>query len=102
MSRDTVTYRVPAPAGALTVDVELMYQTLRPIDLDALAAQPTDATRRFFDMVAGRAPTPLRMARAEVVVPIKWNSPAVRPWPMCAKSKAVAPWRRWALRMSGS
>jgi hypothetical protein len=46
-----------------------LYQTLRPTDLDALATRPTDATRRFFDMVAARAPTPIRVARAQVVLP---------------------------------
>jgi hypothetical protein len=68
-SEDTVTYRVPVTAGALTVDVELLYQTLRPTDLDALAALPTDASRRMFDMVAARAPTPLIIARAQMAAP---------------------------------
>ena len=68
-SSDTVTYRVPAAAGQLTVDVELLYQTLRPTDLDALAAAPTDASRRFFDMVAARAPQPIRIASAGTAVP---------------------------------
>lgn len=68
-SSDTVTYRVPAAAGTLTVGAELVYQTMRPTDLDALAASATDATRRFFDMVAARAPLPLRIARAELAVP---------------------------------
>jgi hypothetical protein len=68
-SEDTVTYRVSAASGALTIDVELLYQTLRPTDLDALAARPTDATRRFFDMVAARAPAPIGVARAQLVLP---------------------------------
>ena len=68
-SSDSVTYRVPAAAGPLTVEVELLYQTLRPTDLDALAAQPTDASRRFFDLVAARAPLPLRVSAAAATVP---------------------------------
>jgi len=68
-SSDTVTYRVPAAAGALSVEVELLYQTLRPTDLDALAAGATDAGRRLFDMVAARAPLPVLVARAQAAVP---------------------------------
>jgi hypothetical protein len=68
-STDTVTYRVPVPAGAISVDVELRYQTLRPTDLDALAAQPGPAARRLFDMVSARAPTPVTLARAHADVP---------------------------------
>lgn len=68
-SEDTVTYRVAAPAGALTVEVELMYQSVRPTDVEALAAQATDATRRLFDMVAARPPLPVAVARAEAQVP---------------------------------
>jgi hypothetical protein len=68
-SQDIVTYRVPAAPEPLAVDVELLYQTMRPTDLDALAARSTDASRRFFDMAAARAPLPVAVARAQVVVP---------------------------------
>jgi hypothetical protein len=68
-SRDTVTYRVPAPAGPARVEVELLHQSLRPTDLEALADRASDATRRFFDMVAARAPLPIRMAGARADVP---------------------------------
>jgi hypothetical protein len=68
-SHDRVTYRFPAPAGPLTVKVALDYQTLRPTDLDGLAAEATDASRRFFDMVAPRPPLPIQLRTAESAVP---------------------------------
>lgn len=68
-STDRVRYLVAAPAEPLTITVELVYQTLRPTDLEALAAQPTDTSRRFFDMVATRAPRPLALARAQATLP---------------------------------
>lgn len=60
--RDAVTYRVAVPAGA-TVTAELLYQTLRPETIDAIAATPTPAGRRFVDLARARPVTPIAMAR---------------------------------------
>jgi hypothetical protein len=68
-SEDEVTYRLKnAPAGALHVRVELLYQSVRPADLEALAKKTTPATLSFFDMVGKRAPLPLVVGTVEVDV----------------------------------
>jgi hypothetical protein len=68
-SSDHVTYRVPVGTGALSVAVELAYQSVRPTDLEALASQPTPAGRRLFDMVTARAPRPVSIASTRADVP---------------------------------
>jgi hypothetical protein len=54
-ARDTVTYRVAnAPARAHVV-IELLFQSVRPSELQTLAEQPTPASRSFLDMIAKRS-----------------------------------------------
>jgi hypothetical protein len=65
-SEDQVTYRVAgAPAGSLHVKVELLFQTVKPADLDALATKPTPASLKLFDMLAAKPPLPLVVASVE-------------------------------------
>jgi hypothetical protein len=63
-SEDTVTYRVGVPEGSLTVDVELLYESIAPRAFDALLAAPTDTGRAFFDMAKKRPPVPVKVASA--------------------------------------
>lgn len=63
-SEDTVTYDVAVPDGAITVDVELLYESVSPRAFDALMAAPTDTSRAFFDMAKKRPPTPVKIASA--------------------------------------
>ena len=63
-SEDTVTYRAKLPDGAITVDVELLYESISPRAFDALLAGPTDTSRSFFDMAKKRPPTAVKIASA--------------------------------------
>ena len=66
---DTVLYRVPrAPAGSV-VEVRLLYQTIRPSELEHLAEQPGPAALRFLDMIGPNAMAPLVVATARATVP---------------------------------
>ncbi|MFO0644066.1 MAG: hypothetical protein U0183_32870 [Polyangiaceae bacterium] len=66
---DTVLYRVPrAPAGSV-VEVRLLYQTIRPSELEHLAEKPGPAALRFLDMIGPNAMAPLVVATARATVP---------------------------------
>lgn len=65
---DEVTYRIAGvPAGA-TVDVELLYQSLRPETVDAIEKAKTPAGSRFVDLVRARPITSSVMATASQTV----------------------------------
>ncbi len=59
---------VPGVAGALTIEVELLFQSLRPADLEMLAERPTPTARKLFDLVAGKL-APTVVARATRAAP---------------------------------
>lgn len=66
---DTVRYRVAdAPPGA-TIEVELLFQVVRPSDIDALADKPTPAARRLFDFAKAVPPAPVTVASARATAP---------------------------------
>jgi hypothetical protein len=66
-SSDTVAYVLSA-SSTVHVDVELLFQSVRPSELENLAAEPTPASRSFFDMLQKRA-TPIVIATASADVP---------------------------------
>jgi hypothetical protein len=67
---DEVTYRIAnAPLGPLRVALRLLYQPVRPTEIEALAKRPSPAARRFFDMVAKKPPTAFVVASLEARVP---------------------------------
>jgi hypothetical protein len=69
-SEDQVTYRLAnAPSGSIHVKVDLLFQSVRPSDLESLASKPTPATRSFFDMVSAKPPLPLIIATTETDIP---------------------------------
>jgi len=41
-------------SGEVTIEVELLFQSVRPADLDMLAEHPTPTARVLFDLVAGK------------------------------------------------
>lgn len=53
-SADTVHYVLAGVSGEVTVEVELLFQSVRPADLDMLAERPTPTARVLFDLVAGK------------------------------------------------
>ena len=59
---DDITYRFAAPAGT-TLDIELLYQAIRPEIVDAIEASATPAGSRFVDLARARPVTPVVMAR---------------------------------------
>jgi hypothetical protein len=61
-AEDSVTYRIPVPTGPVTVDVELLYQSVSPRAFEALVSAPTDTGRAFFDMAKKRPPSPVKVA----------------------------------------
>lgn len=61
-SSDRVTYRFAA-SGKVHVDVELLFQSVRPSELETLALEPTPAGRSFLDMIQKRA-TPVVLGSA--------------------------------------
>jgi hypothetical protein len=65
---DEVTYRIAAPAGA-TIEVELLYQSLRPDLVDKLDAANTPAAARFVSLARDRPMTPVVLARTSLVAP---------------------------------
>jgi len=67
--QDDVTYRIPAPAGAAHVDVELRYQSLAPAVVDAVDDARTAAGTRFVDMARARPLVPVPLATASADVP---------------------------------
>lgn len=68
-STDGITYRVAgAPAGS-TVAAELVYQSIRPRELDNLAEHPSPAAIRLFSMVKGATKRASIVSRAEASAP---------------------------------
>jgi len=65
---DTVTYRVPGLASGATVIVELLYQTLAPETVDAIAATTTPASVKFVELVRARPPAPVVMMRSSTTL----------------------------------
>lgn len=66
---DDVTYRISGvPAGA-AIDVELLYQSLRPDIVDAIDAAATPAGTRFVDLVRARPISTVRLATASQLAP---------------------------------
>lgn len=67
-SSDVVHYVVEAvPAGALTIDCELLFQSVRPSELDTLAEHPTPTARKLFDLVSTKLePTPVARTSTRV------------------------------------
>lgn len=59
---DAVTFRVPDLTGTV-ITIELLYQSVTPRVLDAVAATRTPASVRFIQQTDARAPTPIVMAR---------------------------------------
>jgi len=69
-SSDLVTYRItPAPPAGATVAVELVFQSVRPQELDAMAKKPTPTTLKFFDLAQESPLVPFVMTRAETKAP---------------------------------
>lgn len=68
-SSDVVHYSVATPAKSpLTVEVELLFQSLRPAELDTLAERPTQTARKLFDLVANKL-EPVIVAKATAPIP---------------------------------
>lgn len=59
---DDVTYRFDAPAGT-TLEVELLYEAIRPEIVDAIEAAATPAGSRFVDLATARPVTPVLIGR---------------------------------------
>jgi len=55
---DDVTYRARV-SGAAHVEVELLFQSIRPQELEALAKEATPAALKLFDMVSKKAMVPV-------------------------------------------
>lgn len=68
-SSDRTRYRVAGAPPGSTVSVELVYQSLRPSELDALASRPNPASLRFFDMLKRSKKRATRVASAEISAP---------------------------------
>lgn len=63
---DRVTYRIAGGGKVARVEVELVYQSVPPAVLDALAAVATGAAVRFTKMAAQRPPKPVVVAETQV------------------------------------
>jgi hypothetical protein len=61
---DLVEYRIPKGTAVKRITVRLLYQTVRPTELETLAKVPHAAAVRFSQMAAGRLPLPTVMAEA--------------------------------------
>lgn len=59
---DDVTYRFEAPAGT-TLEVELLYEPIRPEIVDAIEASATPAGTRFVDLARARPVQPVLIGR---------------------------------------
>lgn len=67
---DRVRFRVAVPtAGALRIEAELMYQSVAPAAIDALARGTTAAAVRFSELARTAPPAPLPVAAAALDVP---------------------------------
>ncbi len=62
---DTVTYRIPVSSGATRVRAELLFQTVPPAAVEALADHPTPAYARLTQMVDATPATPTVVASDE-------------------------------------
>lgn len=62
---DDVTYRFTAPAGT-SLDIELLYEAIRPEIVDAIEASSTPAGTRFVDLARARPVSPVVMATTNV------------------------------------
>jgi len=62
---DLVKYHIPKGTSVKRVAVELLYQTVRPTELEAIAKVPHPAAVRFSDLAKKRSPTPIQVAAAE-------------------------------------
>ncbi len=62
---DIVTYRLPQPAQIKKLSVEVLYQTVRPVELEAIAKVPHPAAVAFSAMAKARKPVPIVIAQAE-------------------------------------
>lgn len=65
---DTVRFEIPA-AGPLSIEVELLYQSLSPAVAASHEAWPTPAGVRFSEMAARTPPAPVAIATATAEVP---------------------------------
>jgi len=63
---DRVSYQIPQGSAVKRVSVELLYQTVRPAELDALTKVPDAAAVRFSQMASARAPLPTLMSKASI------------------------------------
>ncbi|MDI1449522.1 hypothetical protein [Polyangium sp. 6x1] len=63
---DRVTYEIPGGAGVRRVMVELLYQSVRPTELDTLARVPHPAAVRFSGMASARPSIPVVAAQAQI------------------------------------
>lgn len=61
---DLVTYHVPKGASVKKVHVEMLYQTVRPVELEEIAKVPHPAAVAFSNMASTRPATPSIMAEA--------------------------------------
>ncbi|UQA56752.1 hypothetical protein [Polyangium aurulentum] len=61
---DRVTYQIAAGAAVRRVIVELLYQSVRPTELESLARVPQPAAVRFSSMASERPPLPVVAAQA--------------------------------------
>lgn len=66
---DRTRYRVVGAPPGSTISAELVYQSLRPSELDALASRPNAAALRFFDMLKRSKKRASRVAGAEAAAP---------------------------------
>ncbi|MRG97656.1 hypothetical protein [Polyangium spumosum] len=63
---DRVRYEIGGGAAVRRVTVELLYQTVRPSELEALAKVPQPAAVRFSGMASARPPVPSVAAQASI------------------------------------
>jgi len=61
---DLVEYRIPQGSAVKRVTARLLYQTVRPAELEALAKVPHPAAVRFSQMAKGQSPLPTVIAEA--------------------------------------
>lgn len=67
---DTVEYRIAdVPDQPLTIDVALLYQTLKPSDIAHFATVSTAAASRFSELAGSMPPVPITLTRANASVP---------------------------------
>lgn len=59
---DTVTYRLPRAPANVTLEVALLYEAIRPAEIDAIDRANTPATTRFVDLARARPVAPVVMA----------------------------------------